>query len=172
MVCRSTCKSGELVCVNHTKQNGEIVSCPICLQTVEEDVYHLSCGHVFHRECFRLIRIMKCPVCREVPTNVEGEIVRQIEMSSRDTTLEPDMRESVRTFTIMAFVSELSNEMRMRRIPIHHLGPIIEIDINSISDDHHYSTKDDLIKKALRSAYSESCEKRHIDVDTSLWFFS
>ena len=56
------------------------MDCSICLESLDNNLCSIKCGHVFHRKCLKEVLSNKCPLCREVfqhTTNLIFEFVKK-----------------------------------------------------------------------------------------------
>ena len=66
-----------------------IVTCPVCLETLNDDVFYCSDGYLYDRKCFDGIDFFKSPITREKITywlpleRIDDNIVR-FEKESRN----------------------------------------------------------------------------------------
>lgn len=70
--------NGKHVCIFHLYQYKCNEECSICLDSMSNDdrnIFILSCGHMFHKDCLSKMKMPCCPLCRKQFTPTEANTV-------------------------------------------------------------------------------------------------
>ena len=135
--------------LNELKNNPE---CPICMEDFKknEEVYLLSCYHIFHKtcatQCFKLK--MQCPECRD------EKIFNKSGSKLRDVRLELYKNERLKRLKTKRLSELSSHEIKYR---------LIELNINLVG---HYEKKE-LYKILKEHDKIKLCDKFEENVDIS-----
>lgn len=82
--------SDAIWCNNHNQQKN-LGNCGICLDAMTcGDSIIFQCNHIFHRECAKSLRDIRCPVCR---TPIESKDLSQSELITMENRYTEDKKE-------------------------------------------------------------------------------